>query len=99
MGADVRGIDRSGVGVRPQRVTIRGQRTRWGSCSTHGTISLNWRLLQVPGELVDYVLVHELCHLRHMDHSPRFWALVAETVPDHARRRARLDALQGTLPV
>lgn len=85
------------IGVRPERVTIRGQRTRWGSCSSRGTISLNWRLLLVPARLADYVLVHELCHLRHMDHSRRFWALVARTVPDHARCRERLDALQGAL--
>jgi len=78
----------SSLGVRPSRLSIRGQRTRWGSCSTSGAISLNWRLMLVPSALSDYVIVHELCHLRHMDHSRRFWDMVASAVPDcHARRR------------
>ena len=87
------------LGVRPSRVTIRGQRSRWGSCSGKGTVSLNWRLMLVPGALADYVVVHELCHLRHMDHSPRFWAMVASTIPDYRRRRHNLNALQGHLPL
>jgi hypothetical protein len=87
------------LGVAPARVVIRAQRTRWGSCSSRGTISLNWRLLLVPGELADYVLVHELCHLRHLSHSRAFWALVAGAIPDWAERRARLRTLQGSLPL
>ena len=89
----------SRLGVRPSRVTIRGQRSRWGSCSGKGTVSLNWRLIMVPGALADYVVVHELCHLRHMDHSPRFWAMVGGIVPDYRQCRRRLDALQGRLPL
>ena len=85
--------------VRPSKLTIRGQRSRWGSCSGRGSVSLNWRLMLVPGALADYVVVHELCHLRHMDHSPRFWAMVESAVPDYRQRRRRLDALQGSLPL
>lgn len=87
------------LGVRPTRVTIRGQRSRWGSCSTRGTVSLNWRLMMVPSALADYVVVHELCHLRHMDHSPRFWAMVGDVVPDYRERRRSLNALRGRLPL
>ena len=87
------------LGVRPSRVTIRGQRSRWGSCSGKGTVSLNWRLMMVPAELADYVVVHELCHLRHMDHSPHFWAMVRGVVPDYRERRRNLNALQGHLPL
>ncbi len=87
------------LGLAPARVVIRGQRTRWGSCSSRGTISLNWRLLLVPSALAEYVLLHEACHLRHLCHSRDFWALVASQMPDWAERRARLRALQGTLPI
>lgn len=87
------------LGVRPSRVTIRGQRSRWGSCSGKGTVSLNWRLMMVPSALADYVVVHELCHLKHMNHSPRFWAMVAGVVPDYRQRRRSLNALQGHLPL
>ena len=87
------------LGVRPSRVTIRGPRTRWGSCSANGSISLSWRLMMVPGTLADYVVVHELCHLRHMNHSPRFWAMVAGVITDYRQRRAGLDEWQGRLPL
>ena len=87
------------LGVRPSRVIVRGQRSRWGSCSGRGTVSLNWRLMMVPGALADYVVVHELCHLRHMNHSLSFWAMVGEIVPDYGERRRSLDALQGCLPL
>lgn len=87
------------VGLRPRRVIIRDQRSRWGSCSSRGTISLNWRLVLVPRPLADYVLVHELCHLRHLSHSGAFWRLVATTMPDWRERRARLHEIQAKLPL
>lgn len=83
--------------VEPRRVSVRGQRTRWGSCSSRGTICLNWRLLLLPSDLCDYILVHELCHLRHLDHSAKFWGLVESVFPDYAEREARLEAMQGNL--
>jgi predicted metal-dependent hydrolase len=63
-------------------LTIRGQRTRWASCSSEGAMSFNWRLLLAPEEIVDYVVEHEVCHLEVMDHSPGFWALLESRVPD-----------------
>ena len=64
------------------RLTIRGQRTRWASCSTSGAMSFNWRLLLAPPAVLDYVVEHEVCHLERMDHSPRFWALLESRMPD-----------------
>jgi len=70
----------TGVGV--TNVTVRNQRSRWGSCSANGTISLNWRLVQTPDFVRDYIIHHELMHLREMNHSDRFWARVEEVCPD-----------------
>jgi predicted metal-dependent hydrolase len=69
-------------------LTIRGQRTRWASCSRAGAMSFNWRLLLAPEPVLDYVVWHEVCHLEVMDHSPRFWALLASRCPDY-REHAR----------
>ena len=85
------------LGVEPNRISIRAQRTRWGSCSSRGTICLNWRLMLLPSDLCDYILVHELCHLRHLDHSEKFWALVESVFPDYAEREDRLESMQGSL--
>jgi predicted metal-dependent hydrolase len=70
------------------RLTIRGQRTRWASCSRSGAMSFNWRLLLGPAPVLDYVVWHEVCHLEVMDHSPRFWALLAKRCPEY-RHHAR----------
>lgn len=70
--------------VEPGKVEFRNQRTRWGSCSTNRTISLNWRLIMAPPEVIDYVVVHELAHLRVEKHTRRFWTLVREQVPSYA---------------
>jgi predicted metal-dependent hydrolase len=72
------------------RVTIRDQRSRWGSCGRDGHICLNWRLVQMPEHVRDYVMVHELMHLRRMDHSPKYWRLVAAALPDYEEARAWL---------
>jgi predicted metal-dependent hydrolase len=66
-----------------RRVVIRNQRSRWGSCSCQGTISLNWRLIQLPEPVRDYIIVHELMHLRQLNHSPRFWTEVERAYPDY----------------
>ena len=86
------------LGVRPSRITVRSQKTRWGSCSGSRTISLNWRLMLLPSLLVDYVLAHELCHLRHLNHSCRFWALLGTLIPDYRERRFALRQTKASLP-
>jgi predicted metal-dependent hydrolase len=70
-------------GIAVRRVTVRAQKTRWGSCSARGTISLNWRLIQAPPHVVDYLIIHELMHRREMNHSARYWKLVATACPDY----------------
>ena len=75
------------LGAQVARVTIRDPRSRWGSCSTTGTLSFSWRLLLAPEHVLDYVVAHEACHLLRPDHSPAFWDLVRETFPDHRTAR------------
>jgi predicted metal-dependent hydrolase len=74
-------------GIEVTRVSIRDQRSRWGSCSAHGTITLNWRLILVPEFVCEYVLLHELMHRRELNHSRRFWRLVAACCPRHLDAR------------
>lgn len=69
------------------RVTLRNQKSRWGSCSRLNNLNFNWRLIMAPIEVIDYVIVHEMCHLKEMNHSPRYWRLVAETIPDYKEVR------------
>lgn len=82
-------------GLSVAAVSVRNQRSRWGSCSKDGRIALNWRLLQMPDHVREYVLLHELMHLREHNHSPRFWALVEAVCPGHldARRWLRHEGL------
>lgn len=68
------------------RVSIRDQKTRWGSCSSKGNLNFNWRLLMMPEEIMDYVIVHELAHRREMNHSQRFWRIVETYIPDYQNR-------------
>ena len=72
------------------RVSVRNQRWRWGSCSRNGHLCLNWRLVKMPDSVRDYVMIHELMHLKRMDHSPKFWKLVAAACPDFKASRAWL---------
>ena len=65
------------------RVTIRAQRSRWGSCSSKHNLNFNWRLILAPPQCLDYVVIHELCHLTEFNHSPRFWALVEAQMKDY----------------
>ena len=79
-------------------VQIRNQRRRWGSCSPRGVLRFNWRLAMLEPALVEYVVVHELAHLTHMNHSPAFWDLVAQHLPDVKERRRRLRETEAALP-
>ena len=74
-------------GIAVTSVSIRDQRSRWGACSSRGTITLNWRLVMVPGFVREYVLLHELMHRRELNHSRRFWRLVATCCPRHLEAR------------
>ncbi|MBS5646761.1 MAG: M48 family metallopeptidase [Lachnospiraceae bacterium] len=78
------------VGVTYGRITVRDQKTRWGSCSQTGTLNFNFRLILAPLEVLDYVVVHELCHRRQMNHSTQFWQEVAQVLPDYRKRKAWL---------
>ena len=88
---------RARAGVASPRVVVADQRKRWGSCDHRGTIRLNWRIVQAPMRLVDYVVVHELVHLRHRGHGRHYWQAVGRVMPDYERRRDDLRRLGGRL--
>ncbi len=82
-------------GFRVGRVSIRDTKSRWGSCSKSGNLNFNYKILFLPPYIADYIIVHELCHLKEFNHSVNFWNLVAETVPNHKAIRAELKKTSG----
>lgn len=78
------------IAVQPKRITIKEQKTRWGSCSSKGNLNYNWRIIMAPPEVLDYLVIHELCHLRIPNHSPLFWQEVARFSPKFKQHRAWL---------
>jgi hypothetical protein len=85
------------LGRAPSRFALSNAQTQWGSCTRSGHVRLNWRLVQAPLAIIDYVAAHELAHLVHLDHSPRFWAQVAVLCPDALARRAELRRISASL--
>ncbi len=85
----------SGIyGFEFNRVSIRNQRTRWGSCSRKRNLNFNYRILMLPQHLSDYIIIHELCHLKELNHSPRFWNLVSQIIPNYLEIRKELKFLR-----
>ena len=76
------------------RIAIRNQRTRWGSCSKQKNLNFNYRIAWLPTHLADYIIVHELCHLQELNHSPNFWTLVSRAVPNHREVRRELREIK-----
>ena len=81
-------------GFKFNRVSIRNQKTRWGSCSKKGNLNFNYRILMLPEYLANYIIVHELCHLKELNHSPKFWNLVAQIMPNYLERKKELKNLK-----
>jgi predicted metal-dependent hydrolase len=87
------------MGVVPAGIKINGAKTRWGSCSGKNSINFSWRIVMADEDVVDYVVVHELAHIKEHNHSPRFWSIVEGLIPDYKDKRRKLKLLQGKLAV
>jgi hypothetical protein len=85
------------LGVEMPPIALSSARTRWGSCNSRGEIRLNWRLIQAPPHIIHYVVAHELAHLKEMNHSPKFWAIVAKLCPDYIASRHALKTMSAQL--
>ena len=85
------------AGRKPARISLGDQKSLWGSCSSKGSLRFNWRIVMAPLALIDYVVVHELCHLVVANHSDRFWEQVARVMPDYSQRRLKLRKLEPML--
>ena len=75
------------------RISIKNHKSRWGSCSKKGNLNFNYKIIHLSVELAEYIVVHELCHLKELNHSSRFWDLVAKAIPDYKERRRKLKAV------
>ncbi len=75
------------------RISIKNHKSRWGSCSKKGNLNFNYKIIHLPADLAEYIVAHELCHLKELNHSSRFWDLVAKAIPDHKERRKKLKAV------
>lgn len=87
------------VGVTPRRVEVKAFRSRWGSCTATGNLAFNWRIMMAPSRVVDYIVIHELCHLIHHDHSTAYWREVARVMPDYEVYREQLRGMAHELDV
>ena len=87
----------SRMGVSNQRISVRAAKTRWGSCSAKGNLNFHWKLILMPPQVLDYVVVHELAHRKEMNHSPAFWAEVEKILPDYRERRKWLKTYGQTV--
>ena len=85
------------MGVQPTQIKVKEYKSRWGSCNSRGEISYNWKIIMTPHRIVDYVVIHELCHLIHHNHSPEYWHQVRSIVPDYQEKRDWLKTNAGLL--
>ncbi len=83
--------------VKINEIKVNSAKTRWGSCSSNGNVNLSWKLIAAKSRVIDYVIVHELCHVEHMNHSPEFWAKVESILPDYKELREELSDVQKML--
>lgn len=85
--------------IKPKEIIVKNLKSRWGSCYKSGTVAFNWKVVMAPNRIIDYVVVHELCHLKHHDHSPKFWAYLESIIPDWRERKEWLRVNGGLLEV